>query len=577
MCKKLVVLTFFVFVFGLAGTAAASVTLPAIIGDNMVLQQGMDVPIWGTANSGEQVTVDFDGQSKSDIADGNGDWMVTLNPMSASLSGADMVITGDNVITLTDVWVGEVWVSSGQSNMNMSLGSGVYGADEAIADMVNHNIRRFKVDSAEWVLLTPSNGNQASAVHYFFAHELAHNLGNIAGGMIETAVSGSGIEEWTHTNGCAGLLYEGRINPLQPYAIQGAIWYQGETDFNWKSEFYYDRMVGLIGEWRTDWGQGDFPFGIVQLPWKTTHVELWPVVQDSQLRAHLDVGNTGLAVTWDLDPKGKGVHPYTKKPIGERLALWARSQVYSQSGFEYSGPIRDAQQSYVNGNEIVIAFDHIGAGLTTNQGGDPYPFKVAGSDGTYYDATGQIVGDTVVVSSPSVSEPVSVRFVWDYSQGDLFNVDGLPATVFEMNLSGGSYCGDGTCDPGEDQCNCPDDCGMPPSTETSCTDGIDNDCDTYVDCDDSDCLGDPACPYCGDGTCDEDEDQCNCPEDCGTPPSTETSCTDGIDNDCDTYTDCDDSDCDGDPACPDCLPKNAPCTDNADCCSGNCRPSGKCA
>jgi beta-glucanase (GH16 family) len=140
----------------------------------------------------------------------------------------------------------------------------------------------------------------------------------------------------------------------------------------------------------------------------------------------------------------------------------------------------------------------------------------------------------------------------------------------------GSYCGDGTCDPGEDQCNCSDDCGTPPSTETSCSDGIDNDCDTYTDCDDSDCDGDPACPSCGDGTCDPGEDQCNCPEDCGTPPSTETSCTDGIDNDCDTYTDCDDSDCDGDPACPECLPKGAACTDNSECCSGTCLPAGKC-
>jgi lysophospholipase L1-like esterase len=139
-------------------------------------------------------------------------------------------------------------------------------------------------------------------------------------------------------------------------------------------------------------------------------------------------------------------------------------------------------------------------------------------------------------------------------------------------------CGDGTCDPGEDQCNCPEDCGTPPSTETSCTDGIDNDCDTYTDCDDSDCDDDPACaePYCGDGTCDPDEDQCNCPEDCGTPPSTETSCTDGIDNDCDTYTDCDDSDCDGDPACPDCVEKGGACTADADCCSGDCLPAGKC-
>jgi len=150
-------------------------------------------------------------------------------------------------------------------------------------------------------------------------------------------------------------------------------------------------------------------------------------------------------------------------------------------------------------------------------------------------------------------------------------------TIYNYITGGGPECGDGTCDPGEDQCNCPDDCGTPPSNETSCTDGIDNDCDTDVDCDDSDCIGDPACPTCGDGTCDPGEDQCNCPEDCGTPPSTETSCDDGVDNDCDNDTDCDDADCDGDPACPDCVPKNGACTDNADCCSGNCRPSGKCA
>jgi len=141
-----------------------------------------------------------------------------------------------------------------------------------------------------------------------------------------------------------------------------------------------------------------------------------------------------------------------------------------------------------------------------------------------------------------------------------------------VDCGGGSYCGDETCDPGEDQCNCPDDCGTPPSTETSCTDEIDNDCDTDVDCDDSDCEGDPACPSCGDGTCDPGEDQCNCPEDCGTPPSTETGyCTDGINNDCDAYTDCDDPDCADDPACS-CLAKGEPCTTNEECCSNDCHP-----
>ena len=177
-------------------------------------------------------------------------------------------------------------------------------------------------------------------------------------------------------------------------------------------------------------------------------------------------------------------------------------------------------------------------------------------------------------TAPTSGNPIfGTRLTFTAAAGDTVDIDDVVQTT-----GSGSYCGDGTCDPGEDQCNCPDDCGTPPSTETSCTDGVDNDCDTYTDCDDSDCDGDPACaePYCGDGTCDPDEDQCNCPEDCGTPPSTETSCTDGIDNDCDTYTDCDDSDCDGDPACPDCLPKGAPCTDNAECCSGTCLPAGRC-
>lgn len=115
--------------------------------------------------------------------------------------------------------------------------------------------------------------------------------------------------------------------------------------------------------------------------------------------------------------------------------------------------------------------------------------------------------------------------------------------------SGNPVCGDATCDPSEDSCNCASDCGAPPSTETSCTDGSDEDCDGNLDCADSDCSGDPACAFCGDATCDAGEDSCSCAGDCGAPPSTETSCTDGFDEDCDGNTDCDDSDCSADPAC----------------------------
>ena len=142
----------------------------------------------------------------------------------------------------------------------------------------------------------------------------------------------------------------------------------------------------------------------------------------------------------------------------------------------------------------------------------------------------------------------------------------------EVDCGAGPVCGDGTCDPGEDECNCSQDCGTPPAE--ICGNGIDDDCDGYSDCDDVDCFGDPSCPTCGDGTCDPGEDQCNCSQDCGTPPA--EICDNGVDDDCDGFTDCDDSDCFGDPACPSCVDKGGACTDNAECCSGNCLPAGKC-
>jgi len=588
MCKKLVVLS---FVLCLASVAWANVSIENPFSDNAVLQREKPVPVWGTADPGEQVTVDFNGQSKSTTADGNGDWMVYLDAMAASTAPSDLVITGDNVVTITGVQVGEVWLFSGQSNMWFQLNNAL-GADEFIADMPNHNIVSFRVgfnqrnlDRTEWV----HNEEVASAVAYIACHELSHALGtDLPIGMMQAAKGGTDVTEWTHAAGGSGdgQLYEWKIVPMQPYAIRGMIWYQGENEgANMDKAVNYEfNLNGLISEWRTDFEQGNFPVGVVQL--HNSKGGAWGVVQDAQLRVSVADPDVGLAVNWDTSLAGSPGHPDEKRPAGERLGLWARDQVYGES-LVYSGPIRNPALSSINGNEIVIGFDHVHGGLVSNDGAPLSGFEIAGSNEVYYPADAQIVGDTVVVSCPSVPSPVSVRHVFmsqdDPPTGALFNADGLPSPVFEIALAGGSYCGDGTCDPGEDQCNCPDDCGTPPSNETSCTDGIDNDCDTYTDCDDSDCDGDPACPSCGDGTCDPDEDQCNCPEDCGTPPSTETSCTDGIDNDCDTDVDCDDSDCDGDPACPSTECGNGVCEEGEDCnsCSADCpgkstgKPSGR--
>ena len=170
--------------------------------------------------------------------------------------------------------------------------------------------------------------------------------------------------------------------------------------------------------------------------------------------------------------------------------------------------------------------------------------------------------------------PISARYAFNTNPAanNLFNSAGLPASpIREVTPeSDGSYCGDTFCDPDEDQCNCTNDCGTAPSTETNCSDGIDEDCDADSDCDDADCLADPGCPYCGDATCDPSEDQCFCATDCGNPPSMEIDCSDGIDEDCDEDIDCDDADCFGVSSCI-CKTKGEWCSNNQECCSNDCR------
>jgi sialate O-acetylesterase len=439
---------------------AGSLTTSAMFNDYAVVQRNMDVPVWGEAADGTTVTVTFNGQEKSTTASG-GEWMVTLDPMAANTSPGDMVISGGGEsITYTGVQVGEVWLASGQSNMWFNLNNSENGA-AAKADADNHNMAMFHIwfseltiDKSEWELLNSSTAGDSSAVAYYFGHMLSHALGNdVPIGLIQAAKGGTDIAEWTHAGGGSkdGALYEGKIVPMQPYAIRGAIWYQGENDAAYMDQaVVYEFMLdGLIDEWRTDWGLGDFPFYVVQLHWKNNSEEGWPIVRQAQLDVTQTVANSCLATAVDIPLTGQPGHPDIKEPIGTRLGLCARALVYGENN-HYSGPIVDAAASYVDGSDVVLAFDHVGSGMITDDSGAPSPFKLAGSDQVYYDATAQIVGDTVVVSSGSVSNPVYVRYVWNYAQGNLVTVDGfseyfssvkysddLPAIPFEIDLSGG--------------------------------------------------------------------------------------------------------------------------------------------
>jgi hypothetical protein len=453
-------------------------------------------------------------------------------------------------------------------------------AAAAIADAGNYNMRFFNVTanggnvgSTVWQVSDANSAPAMSAVHFFFGRHMAQEMPDVPMGMITSAVSATAIEKWATCAGSGGL-YTGQIVPLQPYGIRGVTWYQGEWDSRSAkdSEKYYWQMPCLIDEWRTDWGQDpfNFPFYIVQMP--KMGLSSIHIVRDAELQTTLDDPKVEMIVT--IDNPGRNVHPPCKDLyFGFRLANLALKFEYGHSIYARS-PFHNTAASYVAGNRIGVVFDDVAGGLQSS-GGPLAEWEIAGIDGSYVAADAVIVSaDTVEVSSLSVSDPISARYAFssDPAANNLINSAGLPASpIREVTPgSGGPVCGDANCDPGEDQCNCASDCGAPPATETNCSNGIDEDCDTDTDCDDSDCLDDPACPYCGDGTCDLDEDQCGCADDCGTPPSMEADCTDGADNDCDTAIDCDDSDCSSGPDC-NCKTKGEWCSNNRECCSNDCR------
>jgi sialate O-acetylesterase len=507
-----------VFAIGLVGATGADVTVHTLFSDHAVLQRNMQVPVWGTASPGEQVTVVFNGQTKLATTDGSGNWMVHLEQMPASSVPRDMVITGNNVITRTGMQVGEVWVGSGQSNMQRPL-SDDYDAAAAITDAASYNMRFFNVtanggnvSSTAWQVSDPDSAPAMSAVHFYFGRHLAREMPGVPIGLIASAVGATAIERWATCAG-SGKLYTGQIVPLQPYAIKGATWYQGEWDARGAqdSSKYYWQLPCLIEEWRTDWDQDmkDFPFYVVQMP--KMGISSIHIVRDAELRTTLDDPKVEMIVT--IDQPGNDVHPPRKDPFGVRLAMLALKFEYGQDLVARS-PFYNASSSYVTGGTIGVVFDNVAGGLQSS-GGPLAEWEIADSSGSYVAADAMIIGsDTVEVSSPFVPSPVSARYAFspNPAANNLVNSAGLPASPIREVAPGavGPECGDLSCDPGEDKCSCPVDCGSPPRIETVCNDDVDEDCDGGADCDDptGDCDSDPAC------ICLDKHDSCSADSEC---------------------------------------------------------------
>ena len=453
----------------------ADVRLPQIFADGMVLQRHQPIVVWGWADPGEDVKVELNNQMQETTAGTDGKWKLSLSPEEAG-GPFQLVVSGQNTLSVSDVLIGEVWVCSGQSNMEWSVANSNHAAQE-IANANYPQIRHVKIprttagvplddisEPLEWQSANPQNVGGFTAVGYFYARELYKEL-NVPIGLINTSWGGTMVETWIskealekdkslrkavnvfeqipadtinknqQPNRYPTLLFNAMINPLIPYTIKGAIWYQGESNAGRAYE-YRKSFPMMIEDWRNRWGLGDFPFYFVQLAsfkasgGTSAGGSSWAELREAQHKT-LSLPHTGQAITIDIG-ETDDIHPRNKQDVGKRLAAIA---LYDSYGYDvvYSGPVYKKLQ--IKGAQATIHFDHVHSGLTAKGSTNVIGFEIAGADKQFHPAEARIEGGTVVVSSPSVAKPKAVRYAWadDPGKSNLFNKDGFPAAPFRTD------------------------------------------------------------------------------------------------------------------------------------------------
>jgi sialate O-acetylesterase len=424
-------------------SARADVKLPAVLDSQMVIQRDQPVRIWGWAEADEEVTVTLGDETQKSTADGAGRWLVELKPQKADGKSRQIKVAGQNTIDLEDVLVGEVWIGSGQSNMEWQL-KNTTGSAAAI-DAANHaHVRLFHVPkiqaketaddvNAKWKACTPQNVPTFSAVLYYFGKRLHDDL-DVPIGLINSSWGGSPIEPWTIKDGNSGGMYNGMIAPLTNVAVKGAIWYQGETNVIHKNKLAYtDKMKDLIDGWRKEFRNDELAFHFVQIaPWSGAGYETGqlPALWEAQV-ATLKIPHTGMAVTTDVVDNIADIHPRNKLDVGNRLALWALARTYGRESIVYSGPLFKSLS--IDGNAGRLTFAHAD-GMKSRDGKPLTEFQIAGESGEFVDATAEVDGEAIVVSAASVAKPTQVRFGWHkLANPNLINGAGLPASPFQTN------------------------------------------------------------------------------------------------------------------------------------------------
>ncbi len=457
----------FAFQVIIASLLQAEISLPAIFTDHMVLQQKTEAAIWGTASKGKTVTVktSWDRQNYSTRAGSDGKWLLKVRTPAAG-GPYTINISDGKAVSLNDILIGEVWLCSGQSNMEMPLkgyrNQPVAGSNEVIALSEDPGIRLFTVKhdkdlsprdnfEGKWKECTPENVSDFSATAYFFGRMLRKALdvpvglicSSWGGTRIEPWISGTGIREidWipapsADTNGefthqTPTVLYNAMINPMVGYGMRGAIWYQGEANRN-QPEKYSSLMQSLVSDWRQTWGIGEFPFYYVEI----APFDYGPsgvnsaFLREAQMKASAVIPNSGMACILDIGEE-HCIHPSNKEVTGDRLAYLALANTYGKNGFEWSGPV--LKDMKVEGNTVKLTFSHAGNGLTS-YGKEIDNFTLAGENRRFFPAKAFITGDGITLFSPSVEKPVAVRYAFDdFVTGELFNTEGLPASSFRTD------------------------------------------------------------------------------------------------------------------------------------------------
>jgi len=470
---KLKLLIFLNLACGLV--ASATVKPASIFTDHMVLQQQSNVAIWGWAKPSTRIKINtsWNKQNYSVTADQSGKWKVKVSTPSAG-GPYEMELNDGEKLVLTDILIGEVWFCGGQSNMEMPMkgfkSQPIIGSNEVILKSANKNIRLYTVPRSsiielqenskpsDWKLAAPETVSNFSATAYYFGALLSEML-NVPIGIINDSYGGSTIEAWMspedlkpyteikipskgdsikEVSRTATTLYNGMLYPVIGYGIEGAIWYQGESNYE-RPDRYEDLFPAMVSSWRKNWDNGDFPFFYAQIaPYNYAQLPPYHVggkynsayLRDAQRKSLTKIPNSGMAVLLDIGEE-KSIHPANKKQGGQRLAYLALAQTYGIKGFGFASP--NYESFTVEKNTAVVKFQNVPNGLTSF-GKELSLFEIAGADQKFYPAKAAIKGSSITVSAPEVKVPVAVRYAFkDFVTGDLFGNDGLPVSSFRTD------------------------------------------------------------------------------------------------------------------------------------------------